>query len=126
MVKLGWQKSTGSEWSKKFLQEVKMPVIDRVRMKGRIVMDLDTGVLMESLMMGPATKPPQIRRNLRRPRNLDVVMEFEVEGNAEDRWEDQPMARKEASKLRALAARWNYRQAQRTDKQQHPIREILA
>ena len=91
------------DWTKEFNNEVKMPVIEGVRLKSRLVRDADTMMLIETLIIGPATKPSQINRNLRRPRNLQVVMGVDVEGSQEDAWEDQPMTGERDARLNYLA-----------------------
>ena len=116
MEKGGWLECPGGGWSQEFVQATQMPTVDGVRLKSRLVRDMDTGVLLETLLMGPATKPSQVKRNLKRPRNLRVVLEVGVEDEGmEESWESQPMEGGEASSFRALAARLNYLAVDRAD-----------
>ena len=98
------------------MQASRMPTVSGVQLKSRLVRDMETGVLLETLLVGPATRPSQVKRNLKRPRNLRVVLEGSVEGESvEEPWEGQPMEGGEASSFRALAARLNYLAVDRAD-----------
>ena len=111
----GWTPAGGGGWRKDFIREVKMPTIEGVRLKSRTTRDLNTGALVESLVMSPATKPKQLKRMLKHPRDVSVIVEVDELESVEMPWEEEPLEGEDASLFRAVAARLNYLAVDRPD-----------
>ena len=75
-------------------------------MKSRVVIDSDTGHIVETFLSSPTTKPEQVHRNFKKSRNVDVVFKvYEKKGEELVDSEDQAMGSDEQTRYRALAAR---------------------
>ena len=88
-------------------------------MRRRITRDRDSGRLIEDLWIGKNTSERVLRRALRHPTNVKVIMEVSDES---DEWLDEEMCQQDATKFRAVAARLNFLAQDRADIQ-YPSKE---
>ena len=83
-------------------------------MKRRIVRDRDSGKLIEDLWIDHNTSDRVLRRALKAPLNVSVVMEVNAEASD---WEEAEMGQQDATKYRAIVARLNFLSQDRADLQ---------
>ena len=103
----GWTKneSTG-HWMIKVYNTLSAPTAHFGFVKNRVVTDSDTGHIVETFLSSPTTKPEQMHRNFKKPRNVHVVLEVcDKKGGELIDWDGQAMAPEEQTRYRALAAR---------------------
>ena len=78
-------------------------------MKGRVVIDSRTGYVVETFLSGPTTRPEQVHRNSRNPRDVHVIIEvYEKKREASETWDEQNMIPEDQTRYRALAGRLNF------------------
>ena len=76
MTSHGWNKneSTG-HWVIKVDNTLSIPTAPFLFVRNRIVIDSDTGHIVETFLSSPTTKPEQVHRSLKKPRNVHVILE---------------------------------------------------
>ena len=84
--------------------------------KSRVVTDSRTGHVVETFLSGPTTRPEQVHRNFKNPRDVHVIIEvYEKKGKASETWDEQDMIPEDQTRYRALAARLNFLAVDRPD-----------
>ena len=94
MTSHGWNKneSTG-HWMITADNTLFVPTAPFGFVKNRVATNSDTGHIVETFLSGPTTKPEQVHRNFKKPRNLHVVLEvYDKKGGELIDWDDQAMA----------------------------------
>ena len=121
MIADGWSPvdPSSGKWSKTFVGALEMPIPPSGRMTRRITRKSD-GSLIEDLEVKSTTSEKLMRRQLRRPEDINVIVEVNSMSNDDDDDDDDnddavPLAGLEATMYRAVAARINFLSQDRSE-----------
>ena len=100
MTSHNWNKNEATgHWMIKVDNTLSIPTAPFGFVKNRVVTDSDTGHIVETFLSSPTTKPEQVHRNFKKPRNVHVVLEeYEKKGEELIDWDDQAMVPEEQTR----------------------------
>ena len=117
MMNHGWTKNDDENvWNVAVRVTMAIPIAPHGHAKTRVVRDIQSGHTVETFLAGPGTKPEQVHRSFKGPRDIGVVMEvYGQKDEVATDWEDQAMAPEEQTRYRPIAARLNFLAVDRPD-----------
>lgn len=110
----GRQNFDGNRWYNRFNQATCTVVPPAERLQRRTTREIDSNLLLEDLWVNSRAPPRLMRRYLRRPRDVEVVVDL-ASMSGDVGWEDAPMISSDATKFRAVVARLNFLATDRPD-----------
>ena len=112
-----WEKNEATNhWTIDVADTLSVPTAPFGFVKSRVVTDSTAGHVVETFLSGPTTRPEQVHRNFKNPRDVHVIMEvYEKKDEVSETRDKQDMIPEDQTKYRDLAALLNFLDVDRPD-----------